>query len=441
MEGMQWFSLVIAVLMVGSIVGFTAFYNFPDQDQNNDPGPGPEKTATAIDYTAESVEARVAGMLPTLTIWGETTGTDVVAIDGSILELEDITRVRGKFVEAQSSLGTGYLYSAEIGFSSGLEAEAVAEMVEEQTVLENVLGAAYALVELPETIKLKTADESLGLTRDYNFSEGITEAIVELWTREGDELKVSVDVTIVGNQASNIMVVEEENLSAKPVYKTTALEAPIESLEPELLFSAYFSYSLLDSLQGLEADINALEGFFGSEVSIPGVLPKVSFSGDSVQKPAFAELESFLKDLNAAVSLENDPLGGYAAFQSKTNSSKFDEFVSLIESKLSDLNIEAEVFKESGQLSGTAGLASADSTQAGTALNQLLGKKGLEFEVWQPGLVSLTEISDQNTVYNVEVPVSGFFKTGHFPGEQVSLEVEYSLVRGGVSSIQATEQN
>jgi hypothetical protein len=435
---MQWFSLLVAMLMVGSIVGFTAFYQFPEPEQN--PGPGPEEPPTTLDYTAEEVEATAVDMLPTLVIWGETSETDITAIDSSILALEGITRVRGKFVEGQSSLGTGYLYSAEIGFSSGLEAEDVAKMVEEKTSLENVLGVTYALVELPETIRLETVDETLGLSRDYNFSEGVTEAIVELWTREGDSLLVSVDATLVGNQASNIVVMEQENLTAKPVFQKAFLEAPVDSLEPELLFSAFFSYSQLDSLQGLEADINSLGGIEGSAVSVPEVLPKISLFGESVEETAFTELESFLQDLNAAVSLENDPLGGYAAFRAETTSQQFEEFVALVESKLADLNIEAEVFRESGNLSGTAEISSADSGQPGHALENLFEEKGLEFEIWQPGTASISEIKDENTVYSVNVPVQGFFKTGHSIGETVPLDVQYSLVRGGISSIQATEE-
>ena len=113
------FSIFISVIMIGSIVGFTAFYSFPDQGQNPDDGSEPVLPATAINFVAKDIEVRIDQMLPTMRIQAETSETDLTAINSSIYAIEGIKRVNAGFEQSPYTLlEKGYVYVAEVSFDN-----------------------------------------------------------------------------------------------------------------------------------------------------------------------------------------------------------------------------------------------------------------------------------------------------------------------------------
>ena len=340
------FSIVVSVLMIGSIVGITAFYNFPDQEQGNGNDQQPEQPATSLDFVANDVNATVFQMLPSMNIQAETRETDITKINNSVYAVEGIKRVSSKFEQNPNTmLGTGFVYTAEISFGSDLNIPVMLERLESQTSLQYINGYTFALIEIPKSIELKSKDPALGLSRNYAFAEDITEALVNFGTMESDLLNVSISATFVGEEAANLMAYENENLTAKPVQKKAGLEAEIASLENRLLFSAEITRSGLGALASLEADANALSGVAGAEVSIPAIGPSISIeSNAALEQEKFAALEQFLKDLNAeSVSIENNPVGGTLSFSKDINSAAFLEKKQAIEEKISALAFEAAI--------------------------------------------------------------------------------------------------
>jgi len=439
------FSIFISVIMIGSIVGFTAFYSFPDQDQNSDNGNDPVLPPTAINFVAENIEVKVDQMLPTMRIQAETSETDLTAINSSIYAIEGIKRVNAGFEQSPYTLlEKGYVYVAEVSFDNDLNLSFVIEKLKEKTSLEYLDGYTFALVELPSTIEMQSENSDLGLFQTYEFSENITEALVGFDTMEGDQLTVSVTATFIGNDATNIMAFEEANLTAAPLQKSIMLEAEIASLENILFFEAVLPYTLLDSLFSLEEEIIAIADVNSASIYMSEAEAKLSINGEEIEETKFSEFEIFLNDINAgSVSIENQPLKAEVYFE-EISSNSFSEKKVLIKEKLEELEIEADVEEITDLISGQVQIESNDSTQAALSLLSLLESKGLSAELIQAGDLVIQELpdpDDSEISYPIETGfVQSNFKTGHSIGDLVNASVDYILVRGIVQSAQATEE-
>lgn len=439
------FSIVVSVLMIGSIVGFTAFYNFPDQEQGNGNGQLPAQPPTTLDFVADDVNATVFQLLPSMNVRAETGETDIIKINNSIYAIEGVKRLSSKFEQNPSTmLGTGFVYNAEISFGPDLNITAMLERLKSETSLQYINGYTFALIELPKSIEMKSKDTALGLSRNYAFSEDMAEALVNFGTMENDLLNVSITATFIGEEATNIMAYENENLTSKPVQKKAGLEAKIASLENRLVFSAEITRSGLGALASLEADANTLPGVAGAEVSIPAIGSSISIESNAqLEQEKFAVLEQFLKDLNAeSVSIENNPVSGTVPFSKDINAMAFLEKKQAIEEKISALAFEAVVKEETGTMSGQLGLEGTASSQAASGLSKLLEKTANDFEILQPGKVSIQEIFDANLNAYYAVPngeIQALLLPGHEAGTFAKTEIDYTIVRGSISTALATE--
>jgi len=478
----QWGSILVAVLMVGSIVGFTAFYNFPDQDQGNN-DEEPDKTPTSIDFIAENVDATVFELLPSVKLQAETAETSIIEVNSQVSEVEGITRVNGRFeASSYTVLGTGFAYLVDISFSPDLNSGYIIEKLEKETSLEQISGYIFASLELPETISMRSTDTALDMAREHTFSRNVTDSLIGLDALKGDSLKATVTATFVGDDALNVMAFEEENLTAAPVDKNQAIEADINALESTLLFDGQAPYSAIAGLENLEADINALEEVSGSSVFVSAVSPKFSIiAGDGliVGDQNFLELESFLNNLEAeTVSIENNPLSASLLFAEAIPDQNFLEKLSSVEAKLTELGIDANVEEEKGFLSGQVSLSSwdlnlfsgdlnlfsgdlnlffadlnlvfvdlnllsVDSNMVSAGITALLGPGTTDLKFFQPGELSLREIieEDSGKVHKVKSgKVSALLLPGHSIGGTAFVELDYALVRGILDSAWATEK-
>ena len=446
MKGQQIFSIFIAVLLIASIVGVTAFYSFPDQDNGNNDGDGlTDLPPTAIEFVAEDVEAVVFQLLPSIHIVAETVKTDVIALNTSIYSIEGIKRVNGSFQQwSYTNLGTGFIYIADISFDADLNSAFILEALANETSLQYVEGRNYALVELPKKVSMHSADEVLNLSREYEFSENITEAMVGFGSIEEDVLKVELSATFIGEQATNILASESKNVTATPEEKNVLLSAPVAELEETLLFNAEVKRSSLENLDSLEQDINAVNGILNAQVFVPGIVAKINISGTgALEEQTLSNFESFLNDLNAEnVSLENAPLSGFVLFNSKISSQDFLEKLSAIKAEAAGFEIDTLIEEETGFLSGQAALASVNSGPQGSTITALLEAKGIEADIKQPANLTLFEISDsEGNTYAVPTgSIAAMLSSGHSLGEDVEVEVGFVIVRNLFNSAFAEEK-
>jgi len=436
------FSIIVSVIMVGSIVGITAFYSFPDQETNGDNGPEP-LPATTIDFIAEDINATVYQMLPSLKIQAETTETDLVKVNNSVYSIEGVKRVSGGFQQHPSTvLETGFVYVADIGFDADLNLHTILQRLREETGLQYIDGYTFALVKLPETVSMHSVDQELALSREYSFSEGVSEALVGFDAMEGDRLVAGVTATFIGDDATNVMAFEEENLTAKPVQKTAVLNLPIASLESLLFFEAGLPYSLVDSVASLEDEIKEIPQVADANVFFFGGQPVLTLTFEEPAEEVFQDLSSFALDINAELT-EQDSLNASISFEEGISSQLFLEKKAAVIEELQILGASALVEEETGFLSGSVGLEPGDSKQPALELSQLLDDKGFDASIQQPAALSVEEIFDTDTNKALLVPnavASGLLLSGHSIGETVQVQADYVLVRGLIDSISVEER-
>ncbi len=443
MKGSQLFAVFIAVLMVASILGYYTAQEMPSTRDSPD-GTPPEQDL-ALDFIASDVEASVFQILPTIKIQAETEETDIVAINSSIYAIEGVKKVSGRFEQrAYTMLGTGFVYVADISFSTDMTSYDVIKLLEDETSLKFISGYNFALVELPTTVSLTSVDKVLNLSREHEFTENLSESLVSFDSMEKDQVKISLEVTFVGDNVVQMMAYEEENITATPVEKTVSLTAPIASLEKNLLIEADNAfYSQLDFVSNVESDINALPPVETVNIFVSDFNPVLSFTFEEVlATETFSKLESFLNDLNAeTVSLANEPLNASIAFKAGISGADFLEKKLAVEAKLEELGIEVDVEEAKGFVAGEITLKSEDSGAVATAINALFEEKGISIKIVQPGVLAVAEIEDSELTHMVESgEVQAMLKPGHGLQDHVNVGVDIALVRGLLSSATANEQ-
>jgi hypothetical protein len=260
---------------------------------------------------------------------------------------------------------------------------------------------------------------------------------------EGDALNVTVSATFVGEEATNIIAYENENLTAKPVYGKALLDAEISSLESSLFFSAEITHSSLEKAALLESNANAITGAGEAQVSLPEIQPLIYIeSQGSMEEAEFMALQQFFSDLNGQASITNSPLSGKISFEETIHAEAFIEKKGLIEGRLGELGIGAIVTEETGTLSGQLNFESSASSAVASKLSKLLEEISLQYEIFQPGTVLAEEIYDSTLNASYPVPNSemqALLLPGHAIGSIAKVEAEYEIVRESISTAFATE--
>ncbi|MBN2067494.1 MAG: hypothetical protein JW744_03430 [Candidatus Diapherotrites archaeon] len=444
MDGKQLFSLLVAAIMVGSIVGFTFFYTFPDQDNSGNEPPPLFEEPVELAFSAENVNGTVMDILPSIRVVAETQDASLEELSRKIYAVQGITRATGRFQPAtETTLGTGFVFVGDISFGKDLNSAYVIQKLGEEAGLVNVDGFSYALVELPRRIMVYNSDTNT--SRDLNLSENISEALVYFRTLEGDEVELSISANFFSGALSDLTAYETRNITAEPVSKQASLSAPVSSLESRLVFNAEISRSALAGLSDLNAELNSLENVVYADAVLPEIAPALFVSSlGEVSGEQLLDLNSFLHDLNAeTVSFYSQPLYAYVEFNSLIGNASFLEKISSIEEKLSGLSIDASVGESTGYIYGELNLAGPDSATVNSANAGLLALFPSDATVKQPGELALSEISDSDSGLSYAVPsgsVSALLSPGHSMAELVQVEVNYALVRGEIADISAFEE-
>ncbi len=427
--------------MAVSIIGFTFFYSFPDQqqgDSGNEPPPLPGEPTEMVFY-ADSVSCKVRQLLPSIKIVAEPSSGDIGQVNTDVYSIQGVKRVNGRFQQsAETGSGTGFVYIADISFDRDLNSAYIVEKLAEKANLQDIDGYNFALIELPKRVSVLSQDANI--SRDLNLAENVSEALVGFDTIAGDEVEVSIEATFLGAKLSNLLAYETLNITAEPVAKEALVSAPIASLEERLLFTGTVFADQLAALAALEEKVKELQGVVDANVAVPQFEPTFFIDSDAeLPEETFQDLNSFLHDLNAQrVSLINSPLYSSLRFQKEQEIGAIQQ---LLEEKLQSLSIDANVSKSSGTLFGQIALATAASKDVAAGLSALL--KPVTVQVQQPALLSVSAIFDPDLNKTHELDsntVSALLLPGHSAGEEVSVQVDYILVRGEIASINAIEK-
>ncbi len=441
MDSKQLMALLIIVVMAASTIGFTVFYNFPDQENNGNQPPPLDGEPTEMVFTAEDVPATVSDLLPSIRIKAETTATDISSLMKAIYAIEGVRKANGRFQAASDTVfGTGFVFVGDISFDADLNSSHIIERLEQQASLSNIDGLQFALVELPK--KVIVFNKDMNISRDLNLSENVSEALVGFAAIKGDELLLGINATFFGATLRQLDVFETLNITAEPVAKTALLSVPIKSLENRLLFGAPVSFSQLEPIRDLNARIRSISGFVDANVEIPELKPEISVSSDvNLSEQNANDLNKLLYDLNAVkVDISTTPLSATILFPASITGSEFEQKFAMVGQIFYLSSIEASIKQDRGFLSGQIELSSSDSKQPVSDLNALLG--GISAQVQQPASLAVNEIFDSDSGKTLLVPkeeISALLLPGHSLSEQVTVSVEYDLVRGEIASANATE--
>ncbi len=433
--------LLISLFFIISIVASGLLYNVPEAPQQPQDGLS-DLEPTKISMEARDIPATVTLFLPKLRIVAETKGsTSINVIDGSIYSIPGVRKVESYYLPLeQTELATGLIYIADIFLSNDLNSEQALSLIEEIPSLENIEGLSYALVELPQEIEFINPD--LNISKTYSFRGNETDALVSLATMQGDEIKVSIAATFIGNDVLSVLAFETKNITATPLFGETSIEAGIASLEPKLLLDITTNYSQLPALEEVERQLLQMEGIVDFNLTKPFLEAKISLIADAnISEQSAADLNSFLYTLSDDIIFYNQNFFRASLFfEEGTDLLPLKE---IINEKLEELDLNVTVRETVGHATAEIPIESKDASVI-PKIKSLLKSNGFEeFSLYQPGQISPTEISSEETgnTYSIDSAlVEAFFSQPHSVGETIQLDVTYYIVREKIAAITAIEK-
>jgi len=426
----------MAIIMVGSIIGFVGLSGLSDASGNATPPEGvvpdnvPSQT-TSVTMQAHSVQVTVEQIFPTAILVGETTAFNVSEINASLLKIDGVVSADTSF---NSNTGNSIITNLRLSDSSNGKAVLVAAQGIES--LSNVQLFPRALIVLPE--KTEFSNQDLGVTQDYRFPDHKAEAIVLLETMAGDLLNVSIEAnfqneTIIGKP----FIVEQNNLTASPAYYSVDDTFTISSVDNQFYLIADANLSQKATLEEIQASFES--AFDESNLSIrdgSNVLiinfknPETIFEGD---------LNTFFSSFDGIDSFDIQLDSGYASVNFTVDD--YSAFVALLESELNATSFEVDNFNE--PISSFNGTVTADKEALISLASSLSEKNNIGISPMQKITVNQNEmfIPDANETFAINKGYfEAFVEPGHVADEQIALNLfVIANSRTGLEVVQATE--
>ncbi len=439
MDKAQTMALIVAILMVASIVGYSVIYSGPQIEKPTNTTP-PTTNPVQLAMQASNVPATVVLILPKISFVASTEQSNINVLDSAIMEIEGVRGVASRYsMGEETQLGTGLIYIAEVQLLEQTDPALVLEKLDQISELKTIAGFPYALIEIPKSIEFTHAD--LNLSKIYDLERNEAQVIISVGTLVGDEIVVSLEANFLGNDVLEMNAYEEENPALESMDGIAVFEAEISSLESSLELEIRHNYSTLLELDAIESEINGIEGATGLELSKQFIDAKIMLALDTnLSEQTSTDLNDFLHTLSDDVIFYNkDFFRASLFFEQGENLIPTEE---AIQEKLDELKLDASIGEPFGRASGTVQLEG----NAGTVRNlieSMLENKDLEFTLFQQGQVLLEEITDEETAttYAIESGlVDAKFISVHAAGETVEMEFSYSILRNAITAITAEEK-
>ncbi|MDD5147861.1 MAG: hypothetical protein PHH08_00170 [Candidatus ainarchaeum sp.] len=438
----QVIALAIGILMLSSTIGF-AFMSLSGQaPAAANTGDTPVPPASEIKYSAKFQPAKVVEIMPLIKIFGYTSEYDIQKIDSAIAGISGVTKVTSVF---GNTAPPNLTYIAEISFSRDFGPETVVGEIKSRGILQGVDGYALGVVDLQKKIVFKSENADLNLTKEYEFADTQSPALVGFADLKGDDVLVTVSAVFAGSKLVDLMSIEEQNITAAPSSGTQNLELSIVSLEPSLVFSGKAFFSAKPDSDALKAKIGSIADVNWVELGALSIAPKLTLSGPlQISEEQVHDLNVFILSLNPQdVSFVNQGLLEVSIpFNDDANLADAKARLAL-QLKAMDLN-SVSIGENSGELFGSVSLMRADSNALSGQLRQLLESFSLQdIAIMQPARLFMSEVADSNAnaVYPVDSnSVNAQVKAGHAIGDKVKANILYYIVRKKIAFIAAEEE-
>jgi len=442
----QGFGIFIVILMIGSILGFTTYFNNGDNQNDTGPDINPDlPDSTTIQMSAENVNAKVVEILPKILFSGFTNEADISVLDKKIASIKGVYRIDSKYRQAgNSSFGTSLVYVAEISFDKDVFVEEMVSAVNSST--ENILFDPFSyeiiLASIPKNIKFSNEQ---GFDLDYEFVDPLNLVYVLPGTQKADELLIRIDGYFTGQTLVSSVSSVLNNLTAEPRILSFDLTKPIEEKLPVIVFGSFVEYSYYLKDEVLKAKIIALDSI--ADVNVFSYAPEnyfvVFFDANNSLQQDFNEL---LSDNNYSVnsievSAVGDSFSAKIGFTGEDISVPKNAVITFLESK-NATNISVDEPKT--QAFGSIELTSPDSIAVVSELSNLFNSLNFTgFEVQQKAVVlfdSFTDENEQEFIPDQDTTTEVFIKPSRTVGEEVLLKIEVQVSRNKIISIAAAEE-
>lgn len=311
----KYMGIFIAVAMAGSLIAAGFIYMDPDQlieplDPNTLLDAQPTVQTFEINF-----QTTVINELKSIRIAAETDSININDIDITIRSLDSVSRVSGsRFINFEE----GWYYLSEIDLRPDSDID---------QAIENILSLEYfnginevmkrATISVPEATTLY--NPQLDLNRNFVFPYETSVALVSTQTLPLDEINVSGEITLRGNEIVSLELIEEQNFALMGENYFINKNLEIIKIDDQLFFEGqvdlnkdtdFFEQEL--KLIDEEANIFFFESqdslsFFGqSKIENYSTIKSLfeSFEKIEFSKLGYFELEEvFIPDLNQTITL------------------------------------------------------------------------------------------------------------------------------------------
>lgn len=325
----KFIGIFIAVAMFGSLIAAGFIYADPDAITTNNANPNDILDRQISTQNFEiNFDSSVLKELNSVRIAASTNETNKNNIDISVRSIENVSRISSSQFVKQ---GEGWYYFAEI------ELERDSSINE---VLNEIFSLSYFTGEIEESLKRVTIEtpesttlynSDLNLERNFIFNFETTVALASVNTLPRDEISVSGEIQLRGNEIVSLNLVESSNPNLEGTNYTLEETLTINELGEELFIEGLFDSNidqnyyqnelgLIDSSAQVfffENDNNQVNFFGQSTISNAESISNL-FSESltlSLTRPAIFELsEVFIEDLNQTITLDSNTFSTQVLF-------------------------------------------------------------------------------------------------------------------------------
>src|SRR3989344_5402518 len=368
----QAFSIFIAVLMIGSVIG----YSFLLGGSADDGLPSGEKPLDLTQeqlnvaqprlFVAENVSARVADIFPSIVFTANSSEKDSGKINSRLLTLPGVLQAQGQIAPStDQEITAGQTFVGNASFSESTSREKILESIKGIEFFSGVEVFSQALIEAqkftrtPVFFSAKKEFKIKELTNEVPVS-GITSNFLLNASALNNEFKLIENVldanfsmppfqrvlngTIDGNKLNDKTLELTETIEAIPGIESASFTPDLFSLNFTIAFHEEISFSELKkeldnllknsySLKEEDYRIYSSMNFFQGEIKLKdksksiekevnAAAEKLQLSLDPLKQKGFIELESLLlEDSNKTFELESKRIESYFNLGHKENDS------------------------------------------------------------------------------------------------------------------------
>lgn len=270
----QAFSIFIAVLMIGSVIG----YSFLLGGSADDGLPSGEKPLDLTQeqlnvaqprlFVAENVSARVAEIFPSIVFTANSSEKDSGKINSRLLTLPGVLQAQGQIAPStDQEITAGQTFVGNASFSESTSREKILESIKGIEFFSGVEVFSQALIEVQKKVTFASIDDA-NTFKEYEFTENFVPGLISISTEKNDSIGVLIQGVFQESVLSQAMVFEAQNFTRTPVFFSAKKEFKIKELTNEVPVSGITSNFLLNA-SALNNEFKLIENVLDANFSMP----------------------------------------------------------------------------------------------------------------------------------------------------------------------------